>query len=206
MDLKTLSEPFPATDIEWRVQSAGENHGKAWARVLAYVTNRAIMDRLDDVCGHAGWKNNFETGPNGGVLCCISIKVGDEWIPKWDGADNTDIESVKGGISSAMKRTGVQWGIGRYLYNLKADYAIVNDKGAHYQGKDRNGKYQAFKWDAPELPSWALPSTNFADIFAKCATIDTLKIAFTKAVYTSRDADRPAIEKAKETRKQELSK
>ena len=157
MELHKLAEPFPAKDIEWRVSRAGERNGKPWARVLAYVTNRAIMDRLDNVCGIENWRNEYTAAPSGGVLCGISIRVGDDWITKWDGAENTDIESVKGGLSGAMKRAAVQWGIGRYLYNLTEDFAVISDNGSHYQPADKKGKYPAFKWDPPSLPAWAVP-------------------------------------------------
>lgn len=157
-DLKRLAEPFPTADIEWRIQRAGTKDDKAWAMVLAYVTNRAIQDRLDDVCGPEGWRNEFAAGPGGGVLCGLSVFVGDEWITKWDGSDNTDVEAVKGGLSGAMKRAAVQWGVGRYLYNLDANWANVHGGGTHYQPKSKEGKYPAFKWDPPDLPAWAVPS------------------------------------------------
>jgi hypothetical protein len=121
---------------------------------LAYVTNRAIMNRLDEVCGPENWKNEFKAAPDGGILCGISIKVGDEWVTKWDGAENTDIEAVKGGLSGAMKRAAVQWGIGRYLYKLEESWINANENGA-YRGKTKDGT--PFKWDAPALPSWVLP-------------------------------------------------
>ncbi|WP_263317101.1 Rad52/Rad22 family DNA repair protein, partial [Enterobacter hormaechei] len=63
---------------------------------------------------------------NGGVECGISIKVEGEWITKWDAAENTQVEAVKGGRSGAMKRAAVQWGIGRYLYNLEEGFAVVS--------------------------------------------------------------------------------
>ena len=96
MDLKKLAEPFPAADIEWRVERAGQGNSGLWALVLAYVTNRAIMDRLDDVCGPENWKNEYSGAPEGGILCGISIKCGDEWVTKFDGAQSTQIEAVKG--------------------------------------------------------------------------------------------------------------
>ena len=153
MDLSKLKDPFPALDIEWRVQNSGMKGNKPWAMVLAYVTNRAIMDRLDEVCEPQGWQNEFADGPKEGLLCGISIKVGDEWVRKWDGADNTQIEAVKGGLSGAMKRAGSQWGIGRYLYKLDAGWADFTDKGI-YSTKIDN-KY--YKWNPPKLPTWALP-------------------------------------------------
>ena len=156
IDWKALAEVFPEADIEWRLQQLGEKNNKIWGMCLAYVTNRAIMQRLDDVIGPERWKNEFQTGPHGGVLCGISIKVDDEWIVKFDGAENTAIEAIKGGLSGAMKRAAVQWGIGRYLYNLEEGWVTVDDKGK-FSGKLKTGKY--FKWNPPKLPSWAVPKT-----------------------------------------------
>ena len=161
-----LAKPFPEEDIEWRVQSAGQKDGKVWARVLAYVTNRAIMNRLDEVCGINGWKNELLEISEGSFVCGLSIKFDSEWITKWDGADATDIEPVKGAISGAMKRSAVQWGIGRYLYELEAGYANIHDKGKHYQSGKKDS-YPAFKWDAPALPKWALPDNQQQKVSAE---------------------------------------
>jgi len=155
MNLTELSNNFPASDVEWRVQSSGKKGEKVWAMVLAYITNRAIMERLDMVCGAENWKNEFKESPAGGVLCGISIKCNDEWVTKWDGAENTAVEAVKGGLSSAMKRAGVQWGIGRYLYGLDVAWANVNPNGKESSHNKKNNFW--FKWDAPDLPIWALP-------------------------------------------------
>ena len=158
-ELGRLRDPFAPEDIEWRLQTAGEKNGKIWGKALAYVTNRAIMDRLDDVVGPANWQNTYSPGPNGGVVCGLSIRLTDdtgrsEWVTKWDGADNTDVEPVKGGLSNAMKRAAVQWGMGRYLYDLEEGWANVHE-GGRLSGKTREGKW--FKWDPPTLPDWATP-------------------------------------------------
>jgi hypothetical protein len=162
-DLLRLADPLPPDHIEWRVQQAGEKNGKPWARVLAYVTNRAIMQRLDDVLGPENWRNEFRASAgakDGGVLCGLWIRVHSEsctdgeWVVKWDGADETDIEPTKGGVSSAMKRAAVQWGLGRYLYELEEGWAVVHD-GGRFSAKTKDGKW--FKWDPPALPTWALP-------------------------------------------------
>jgi len=42
------------------------------------------------------------------------------WVTKSDGADDSSIESAKGGISDSLKRAAVQYGIGRYLYHPSA--------------------------------------------------------------------------------------
>lgn len=152
-----LAEPFSPHDIEWRISRCGAKNGNPYAFVLAYVTNRAIMDRLDQVVGVLCWKNEYAAGPNGGVLCGLSIKNKGEWLTKWDGAENTQIESVKGGLSDSMKRAAVQWGIGRYLYHLpKQMYANIVPQGqGEYWQKGKRGEYDSFSWNPPELPAWA---------------------------------------------------
>lgn len=158
MNLDKLDAPFASEDIEWRIQQAGKNNNGIWAKVLAYVTNRAIMKRLDEVCGKAGWRNEYRDIPNnGGVECGISIKVDGEWITKWDAAENTQVEAVKGGRSGAMKRAAVQWGIGRYLYNLEEGFAIVSAQRAHGFHYAKSKEAGVFYWKPPALPAWALP-------------------------------------------------
>lgn len=160
MKLTDLNKPFPPEDIEWRIQSSGVTNGRSWALVLAYITSRAIQDRLDKVCGQENWSIRFDDWQNGkGAKCTISIKIGDEWVPKEDGAENTEFEPIKGGFSGAVKRAGVHWGIGRYLYNLKSTWANIHDKGKHrdtIKNKASNTPVE-IKWDPPELPDWALP-------------------------------------------------
>lgn len=159
IDWNALAAPFPASEIEWRVQRSGEKDGKPWAMVLCYVTNRAIMNRLDEVVGPENWQNSFGVSPGGGVLCGITIRMDDgREVTKYDGAGGTDVESEKGSLSGAMKRAAVQWGIGRYLYNLDEGFANVHDNG-RFRAKLKDGN-KTFKWDPPALPAWALPQTK----------------------------------------------
>lgn len=166
MKLEDLKIPFEPSEIEWRQQSQGSKNGNPWCMVLAYVSNRAIMNRLDSVCGLGGWQNEYQTGANGGVICGISVKCGDEWVTKYDGADNTAVEAVKGGLSGAMKRAGVQWGIGRYLYYLEATFAKTSlQKPQNMNGWNKGYDKKAnlnYWWETPTLPNFALPITNEA--------------------------------------------
>lgn len=157
---KALQEPFRAEDIEWRAQMVGISGDKPYAMVLAYVTNRAIQSRLDSVMGVDGWQNTFEKAPDGGVMCGISCKFGSEWVTKYDAAPNTDVEAVKGGISNAMKRAAVQWGIGRYLYKLDATFAecSLEKKQGWIVGMTKDKK--KVWWKIPTLPKWALPNDD----------------------------------------------
>ncbi len=160
-----LQAPFTPDEIEWRVQRSGKRaNGEQWAMVLAYVANRAIMDRLDRVFGATGWFNQFKEGPGGGVLCGISAMIeAGKAITKWDGAENTQIESVKGGLSGSMKRAAVQWGMGRYLYNLEATFVTVSPAksgGSNYINDSKTG-VKGY-WADPELPAWAKPAATKA--------------------------------------------
>lgn len=154
MDEKKLQErfsaPFYPSEIEWRIGATNGDKTKGIA--LPYITNRAIQNRLDEVCGVFGWKNEFIVNDKS-KICGISIKISDEWLTKYDGADDTNIEATKGGISNAMKRAAVQWGIGRYLYKLPTFWVAIEAHGKSYKIKGK----------PPELPSWALPKEMSGD-------------------------------------------
>lgn len=156
--MREFQKPFAANEVEWRVQRCGVSNGKPWAFVLCYLTNRAIQNRLDEVAGLANWRNEFTKWGEKSTLCGISIRIGGEWITKYDGASETDIEAVKGGFSDSMKRAAVQWGMGRYLYNLTENFAICSferQNGPEWNRATADGK--PFYWKAPALPDWALP-------------------------------------------------
>jgi hypothetical protein len=144
--LKRLALPFPPEDIEWRVGTKTQDGSRGLA--LPYITNRAVMERLDETVGPVNWRNTYEKGPDGGVLCGLAIRVQDEWITKYDGAANTDVEAVKGGLSDAMKRAAVQWGIGRYLYRLPSYWVPLKQTGKSHIIEEAN---------YPKLPTWAMP-------------------------------------------------
>lgn len=163
MNLNKLKEPFKEDQIEWRIGQCGKKaNGPVWAMCLAYVQARAIMDRLDEVCEPGGWRVEYSFISGGqtitpGVIAKLSIKVGDEWVSKEDGAEQTDIEAFKGGISSALKRAASAWGIGRYLYGIESSFAnVVPSKTNNSKwGKTKEGI--EFHWEPPRLPAWALP-------------------------------------------------
>jgi hypothetical protein len=139
-----LAEPFHPDDIEWRAGATNADKTKALA--LAYITSRAVMDRLDEVVGPENWRDEYASGPDGGVICGLTLRINGEWITKWDGAENTEFEAIKGGLSDAFKRAGYKWGIGRYLYKLEKQWVFC----------DVHGK-TVFLRSTPPLPAWALP-------------------------------------------------
>lgn len=151
--MQQLQEPFKAEEIEWRVGSTNKDKSKGLA--LAYVTNRAIQNRLDDVFGCFGWRNEYKEWKGSSQICGISIWVEErgEWITKWDGADNSNMDATKGGLSDAMKRAAYQWGIGRYLYKLPQEWCELKSFGKSYKLKTY-----------PKLPEWALPKGDDTEV------------------------------------------
>lgn len=161
--MKQLQKPFPAEEIEFRVQSCGISNGNPWAMVLAYVQARAIQRRLDDVFGWDGWTDEYRATDNN-MICRLGTRTENGWIYKENGASETQVEAFKGGISAAFKRVAASgYGIGRYLYDLTESFAECSiEKPRNMSGwnkamtKDKKTIY----WKTPTLPSWALPANE----------------------------------------------
>lgn len=117
--LTSLRRPFVDEEVYWRVQSMTKNGS---AQLLAYLDSRCIQERLDDVVGPANWQIQIRVEGNK-TLGGIGINIAGEWVWKWDGAGDTKVEAEKGGISGAIKRSAVLWGMGRHLYELGRTYA-----------------------------------------------------------------------------------
>lgn len=174
--LRLLAEPFPINDVEFRVSRAWDTDKGVECRVLAYITARAISQRLDDVVGPGNWQNTpaqvieLRHGIVG-VQLGISILVNGVWVTKWDIAEQSQFEPAKGAYSGAMKRAGQQWGIGRYLYGLDETRVETSREGKgddwNYARLPKDEGGRAFFWKTPKLPQWAIPLDldNEASVF-----------------------------------------
>jgi hypothetical protein len=166
MNLSLLREPFKAEEIEWRLGQCGKTAKGFWGKCFAYVQARAIMDRLDEVVGPTNWKatSSFLDSPRlaAGVICQLSIydEEGEQWVTKEDGSEPSDMDAFKGGISGALKRAAVVWGIGRYLYSLESGFAEIVDKGTAGALYGQTKEKESFYWLPPQLPAWALPKSK----------------------------------------------
>jgi len=157
IDFKALSRPFELDDLEWRTLRV-MNYDKLQAMIVPYVTARAIQDRLDDVCKPDKWWNQFSDWKDG-QLCGITIvtdEIARETVTKWDGARDTKIEALKGGLSDSMKRAAVQWGIGRYLYTLPPMKAQILEK---WEPGAYKGEYKKNNNDPKRTTFWWKPNT-----------------------------------------------
>lgn len=138
--MSAFAQPFSTDDVDWRITATTKDKSRGIA--APYVKSRAIQSRLDAVVGPYHWKPEYmlwhTVEGKGSQLCGIAIYIEErgEWLQKWDGAENTDVEPVKGGISDAFKRAAVTWGIGRYLYDIPKMWVNVEPKGSSYVIKD----------------------------------------------------------------------
>ena len=140
--LYELSKHFPNNEVSWRPGRTfqSKKDGKHYSLGLAYLSVRQVQDRLSEVMG-ANWQCNH-TVYGSKTICSLGLKFDDAWIWRSDGAGDTNFEADKGGISDSLKRAGVAWGIGRYLYDLKNTYVPcqVNASGKHV-------KFSVDPWD-----------------------------------------------------------
>ena len=133
---EALGKPFDAKDVSWRLQYIDKEKLQGFA--VPYLDARAISERLDSVVGQLRWKDSYtpwhSADKKSSQLCTIFIYDDElkEWIGKTDGAENSDIEPVKGGLSDAFKRAAVKWNIGRYMYSFEAVWVKAQKKGSSY--------------------------------------------------------------------------
>lgn len=167
-NLALLDHPFYPNEYEWRIGRVISNQ---FATVLCYVTNRAIMARLDEAFGKGNWyvefkhrviertkevwkdKNKVQTTfPMNVCDCYLSCWFENQqrWVVYHDGSEYTDVESYKGAMSSAMKRAAVHLGIGRILYELEETKVNLGPRGQKYV-KHRG---QNLYWNPPMLSEY----------------------------------------------------
>lgn len=166
-EVKMLAAEFPKEDIHWRAQSLTKDGDKAMA--LAYLDARDVMDRLDQIVGPENWQDRYESdGPK--TICYLSVRIGEEWVTKADGAGDTQVEAEKGSISGAFKRAAVKWGIGRYLYDMPAPW--VPCESYERQGRRHWKRWTADPWSYVSSSMKAKPATSAAAMKRGLAEID----------------------------------
>ncbi len=148
----SLAAPFPSAAVNWKPQTLTKDKTRALA--VAYIDARDVMDRLDDVVGQFNWQvEHIEAC--GQLVTRLGIRnpTSGEWVWKSDlgfvggsESNNEDeqVKAIKGTPSDGLKRAGVAWGIGRYLYKLPKVW-VDYDPDRH--------QLKA----TPVLPLWAMP-------------------------------------------------
>ena len=135
-----------AEEVECRVSMIKENG----LQLLLYKTARTDMQILDETVGSENWQSDYKS-IDGKLFCGIGIRVGEDWIWKWDTGVPSNMEAQKGEASDARKRAGYAWGIGRELYT--APFIWVPATGDNYKAnKDSKGVWKTTeRFDVSEI-------------------------------------------------------
>lgn len=110
-----LIAEFPPEDIKQREGAGG--------LMFDYIDSRAVQDRLDAVVGPQHWSDAYTLilPESLAVECTLTIhgiSKSDVGYPNSAAdAGNPKAEPLKASYSDALKRSAVQWGIGRFLYS-----------------------------------------------------------------------------------------
>lgn len=120
--LALLSEPFDSSEVRFKAQSVKNNRALA----VAYIDARLVQERLDKVIGVGAWTTEYVVLSDKSVECRLSLWIDDRWVVKADvgsASEQPDAgDRMKAAYSDALKRAAVQFGVGRYLYRLPAQW------------------------------------------------------------------------------------
>lgn len=115
-----LSAPFTTTDINGRVIPA--HKWKMLTRngvCVPYIDARQVAERLNQVIGVDNWSDTLIETNGNGMICEITINVGDKVITHSNIGMPSEYEREKGMASDAFKRAATKFGIGAYLYEIQ---------------------------------------------------------------------------------------
>lgn len=130
-----------ASEIDVRVSNV---NGKGCS-LLLYKTARTDSTLLDETVGPENWQCRFYE-VEGVTYCSLGIRVEREdgshdWVWKDDAGSAGSIEEEKSTASSAFKRAGFKWGVGKELYTAPFIW-VPSDRCDVRQGQ--NGRFQCF--------------------------------------------------------------
>lgn len=170
--LERFSRPLELNDVEWLIQfNSKDTTGRT--KVLPYITARTCHDRLRNDIGIGNYQTDFRTikiGGEDGVLAIVKFRMLQsdgtvEWVQYVDGAEGSNVSSLKGALSSGIKRTLATLGLARDLY----DFSHVYLEGANLKS----------------IPKWAYPKL-------KELTTKLLNGEATEFVYELKDDNKKA--------------
>ena len=194
IDFDALKAPFSPSDVKWRVGATNSDKSKGLA--LAYLDARLVMDRLDTVVGQANWQATYSHALSK-TVCELSLRCGDEWVTKSNGAGDSDIEGEKGALSDAFKRAAVLWGIGRYLYNLDSPWVQLV-KGRTIKKDEMPRLQQLLGTDARDMPALNIVATSqYGDFVVEYENDDEFVDGVAGLIYSAKSTtDLEAVYKA----------
>jgi hypothetical protein len=151
--LERASRPFDPDEVEFTMKAASRDRKRAL--MVAHLTARSVMDRLDDMVREGlleSWTSTFEVVERSAtkvqgkdesryaVVARIHLELpGGKVLVKEDVGEG---ETLKGAFSDALKRAAVHLGIGRYLYRL-GDMWVDLPEGRDYPSEEEIRRLRA---------------------------------------------------------------
>lgn len=125
--LQELRKPLPPHAVGFR--PADNPDGKKRVRCHAYLTARTAMERLD--VADPEWTATFQSlGSPSMWECHLTVRG----VTRSDVGEGPNVKSAR---SDALKRAAVQFGVGRFLYELPSFF--VDEKGYWMNKKGKVG-------------------------------------------------------------------
>lgn len=164
--LALLARPFPS--VSWKVQAtngkprANPPRKPTKALLVAFIDARAVQARLDYVFG-AEWGNDFKDTP-GGILCGITAMGVTRWDAGEEGSGPLGA-GPKARCSDALKRAGVEWGIGRFIYDIPAVWVECDEwsKVSETNLTAMTTRYQKWTKNAATVKHYGTPLSHFLE-------------------------------------------
>ncbi len=96
------------------------------AQALGYIDRADVMNRLDQVLGLNGWRDEYSVLDleKKIVECRLGLRIDGEWVYRADVGGPGEVSGSeernawKASYSDALKRAATHWGVGRFLYDL----------------------------------------------------------------------------------------
>ncbi len=143
--LQHLNLPFDPALIRWKAFQTDRRSRILYGLCLPYADPRAYKDRLNELFGTDGWKNDYQitTLPSKIVVNCrLEIErlgshsaTGEEWTRNENARTSAEAQ--------AFKRACSCFGLGRYLYDVRGVWLELDEQRRILQ--------------PPPLPDWATP-------------------------------------------------
>lgn len=114
-----LSKKFETSDLGWRVIERKMEKSSSvidFIRVTPYVYKAALLKRLDEVCGIAGWQDNIKID-NGGLFTTVTAGIGillnGEWIWHYGIRPANNRNNIQTDATLALKIAMKKFNLGR---------------------------------------------------------------------------------------------
>ena len=130
-----LTERF--TEPRWRVQeTTKERQGKFYPEgtrgmLVPYITARDVHRRLDELVGAQHWSTDYTIldAATLAVECRLTIGGISKSDVGYPLQKSDSAQALKEAYSDATKRAAIQWGIGRWLYEMELQWVDLDRKG-----------------------------------------------------------------------------